>query len=351
VRVLGEGPESFRLEVEDTGIGISESNIGRLFTAFQQLDSGAAKRHGGTGLGLALTKRLTEAQGGTVGVRRAVAQGSVFFASLPRRPAGFPKRGSSRSDVPVPARILVVESNAEDRRAVIEVLQQSGYAADAVSDCREALAVWQTHRYDALTIDFLDGQAEGMLALLDLIHQDPRGAQIPVIAMTLSADRSVATGFAVSDVLTKPVDPGQLRAALQRGGATTGRGRPVFVVDDDVASLKLMEASLAQLGYDSLCFSDARDALETLARVRPLAVVLDLIMPHMDGLAFLERFRTRAENRNVPIMVWTVKDLSGDERRSLQAAVFAVVQKGVEDSFRLSTTLQGFFGAGSNGGG
>jgi PAS domain S-box-containing protein len=345
VRVLPEGDALFRLEVEDTGIGISPESVARLFTAFQQLDSGASKRHGGTGLGLALTKRLVEAQGGSVGVYPAAERGSVFYAILPRRPSSYPKQQkASRSDMPKPTTILVIERLAKDRQSLMQLLTDSGYQVDAVSDCTEALARWQERAYDAITLDLLDSEDRERGALLQLVKNDARRPGVPIIAITLVGERTAAEGFAVSDVLTRPVDANTLLRALERGGVAPTRGRPVVIIDDDSGSIKLMEAMLGKLGYDALCFSDPREALDALQGVRPLALILDLIMPGMDGLAFLERFRAFPENRTVPVMIWTVKDLSLEERQGLQIAVHAVVQKGVDDSSRLLAALQGFFG-------
>jgi signal transduction histidine kinase/CheY-like chemotaxis protein len=344
VRVLPEGDALFRLEVEDTGVGIPPESVARLFTAFQQLDSGASKRHSGTGLGLALTKRLAEAQGGSVGVHAAAERGSVFYAVLPRRPAGYPQQKSSRSDMPKPTTILVIERLAKDRQSLMRLLTDSGYQVDAVSDCTEALVRWQERAYDAITLDLLDAEDREREALLQVVKNDVRRPGVPIIAITLLGDRTAAEGLAVSDVLTRPVDANTLLRALERGGVAPTRGRPVVIIDDDSGSLKLMEAMLGKLGYDALCFSDPREALVALQAVRPLALILDLIMPEMDGLAFLERFRAFPENQAVPVMIWTVKDLSLEERRGLQIAVHAVVQKGVDDSSRLLAALQSFFG-------
>jgi PAS domain S-box-containing protein len=344
VRVLPEGAALFRLEVEDTGIGIPPESVARLFTAFQQLDSGASKRHGGTGLGLALTKRLAEAQGGSVGMHPAAQGGSVFFAILPRRHAGYPRLKTGRSDMPKPTTILVIERLAKDRQTLLQILTSAGYQVDAVSDCSQALIRWQERAYDAITLDLLDGEDLEREALLQVVKNDARRPGVPIIAITLVGDQIDAEGFAVSDVLTRPVDATTLVRALTQGGVAPTRGRPVVIVDDDSGSLKLMEAMLGKLGYDALCFSDPREALAALEGLRPLAIILDLIMPEMDGLAFLERFRASPENRTVPVMIWTVKDLSLDERRGLQIAVHAVVQKGVDDSSRLLAALKSFFG-------
>jgi CheY-like chemotaxis protein len=116
----------------------------------------------------------------------------------------------------------------------------------------------------------------------------------------------------------------------------------VLVVDDDAGSLKLMEATLSNLGYETACFTDAQDALVALQRLRPAALVIDIIMPDMDGVAFLKRFRAADGSRRTPVMFWTVKDLSADERQDLQAAVDLIVQKGIGDGSRLSAALQAF---------
>jgi PAS domain S-box-containing protein len=345
VRIVPEGEEHLRLEVEDTGIGVSAENIQRLFIAFQQLDSGAAKLHAGTGLGLALTKQLAEAQGGTVGVRSTLGAGSVFFAILPRRPKTSTEQVERRSDPPNTTSVLVIEDDPKDQEVLVRILGEAGYEVEAVSNCTEAAKAWKERAYDAITLDVLLPDGEDCRALLELIRKDDRKPNVPVIAMTMVADRHAAAGFAVSDVMTKPVDPSALLKALEQEGASPARGRPVFVVDDDAGSLKLMQAMLEKLGYDALCFSDAETALRSLERLRPAAVIVDIIMPDMDGFAFLERFRAAPANRWTPVMVWTVKDLSVDERRNLHAAANAIVQKGVGDGSRLSAALESFLPA------
>jgi CheY-like chemotaxis protein len=135
------------------------------------------------------------------------------------------------------------------------------------------------------------------------------------------------------------VEPTALLPLLERDGVSPTRGRQVLVVDDDAASLKLMQATLAKRGHEALCFSRAADALAALPRMRPLAVVADLLMPGMDGFTFLDRFRSSPGNSSVPVMIWTVKDLSPEERRRLGECVQAVVQKGTGDDQVLAAAL------------
>ncbi len=343
VRITPESEDLFRVEVEDDGTGIDAEDAEHLFTAFRQLDSSTGKKHQGTGLGLALTKRLAEAQGGTVGMRPAPEHGSVFFAILPRRPPSQAKRPASGSSPPQRAAVLVVERDTEHRIVVERILRDSGYLVDSVATCAKAIAAWPKRVYDAVTLDMLEGEPDQLQELLSIIRRDARGPRIPIIAVALVTDRGAVAGFAVSDVLTKPVDAAALLASLERGGAVATRGKPVMVVDDDSGSLKLMEATLGKLGYDALCFSDSRAALDAVAEATPLAIILDLIMPDLDGLAFLEQLRAAPASRHIPVMVWTVKDLSVDERQRLRASAIAVVQKGVDSTGRLSEMLQQFF--------
>jgi PAS domain S-box-containing protein len=340
VRIRAEDAAHFRLEVEDTGPGIAPDDVARLFVPFQQLDSSAAKRFAGTGLGLALTKCLAEAQSGTVGVHPAASGGSVFFAVLPRSPGS--SGAERRADVPVASNVLVVENDPKDRQTVVRILEGAGYAVTAVGTAAEAAEACAARAYDAITLSLMLPDSRDLGALLTMARAREGRANVPVVALAVVADDDAAAGFPVTDVLTKPIDARALLEALEHGGAPPARGTPVLIVDDDAGSLRLMEATLSKLGYDALCFSNAPDALAALDRVRPAAIVLDLLMPNMDGFVFLERLRSSPEHAQTPVMIWTVKDLSTEERARLHDAAQAIVQKGAGDDFPLSAVLRAF---------
>ncbi len=220
IRVSAEGDEHFRLEVEDSGIGIAPPDLGKLFVEFQQLESGTAKRHQGTGLGLALTKRLVEAQRGTVGVTSEQGKGSTFFAVLPRHTS------VTIEDTPLPmlpiaregARtVLVVEDDAADQAQLVSALASAGYAVELARTGAEALSRWRARDFDAMTIDLLLPDMSG-LDLLAALHGERRNATIPVIVVTVVPDANVVAGFAVHDVIYKPFDGDTLIASLVRAG-------------------------------------------------------------------------------------------------------------------------------------
>jgi PAS domain S-box-containing protein len=328
VRVCPEDAAHFRLEVTDTGVGIPPEELGRLFVEFQQLESGASKRHQGTGLGLALTRRLVEAQGGRVGVRSTPGQGSTFHAVLPRET----RSGLEPAPRPQPVqkigarRVLVVDDDARDSEVVVELLDQAGYSVQVATTGAQALAACADTDFDAITLDMLLPDMTG-LELLSHLRDEPRTHRVPVIVLTVVADSKVVAGFTVADVLHKPLEPAELLRALERAGVRPDRAGGVLVVDDDPAALRLMDATLAQLGLAAITRSTGASALEAAERLAPAAVVLDLVMPGMDGLEFLARLRELPAHRGTPVVIWTNKDLTPSEQQHLRATAQGVAAK------------------------
>jgi len=235
----GPGGGAFRLEVEDSGIGIAADDLPRLFVEFQQLDIGAAKKYGGTGLGLALTKRIVEAQGGQVGVRSTPGSGSLFYAVLPRialptvhaeAPAAAP-RALSHGAGPAaagaaggPPPILVIEDNARERDWLARLLADAGYAVATAASGREALELLRRQAFAAITLDVLLPDASGFELLRALRDESPNRSA-PVIVITVVAEETAA-GLPIHDFLAKPVAGVELLASLARAGVLPAGGRP-----------------------------------------------------------------------------------------------------------------------------
>jgi signal transduction histidine kinase len=223
LRVRADGDQRFRLEVQDTGIGIAPDDLGRLFVEFQQLEAGAAKRHQGTGLGLALTRRLVEAQGGSVGVRSTVGGGSTFHACLPRHTVAPPR---TKTPVVFPAihagarSVLVVEDDVRDQAQLISTLGDAGYAVVIAATGAEAIKHWRSRTYDAATIDLLLPDMSG-LELLAALQSEPTNKHTPIIVVTVVPDARLVAGFPVHDILHKPIDRESLLASLARAGVLT----------------------------------------------------------------------------------------------------------------------------------
>jgi CheY-like chemotaxis protein/nitrogen-specific signal transduction histidine kinase len=328
VRVRPDGEHAFRLEVEDTGMGIEATDLGRLFVEFQQLDGSAGKRHQGTGLGLALTRRLVEAQHGSVGVRSEPGKGSVFHAILPRvTTAGeapvLPRSRNGRSGGRC---VLVVEDEPRDREVIVGALAAAGYAVEVAPSAAAAIERCRERTFDAVTLDLVLPDMGGF-DLLHALRAEPHMRDVPVIVVSVVADAKLVAGFAVSDVLRKPLDPPALLAALQRAGVQPERRGGVLVVDDDPGALRLMDAVLEQLGFGAITRSSAVAGLEAAEHLVPSAVVLDLMMPEMDGIEFLDRFRRLPAHARTPVLIWTMKELTATEHEQLRHTAQAIVSK------------------------
>jgi CheY-like chemotaxis protein len=326
IRVAVEDDENYHVEVEDTGIGIRPQDAGRLFVEFQQLDATTAKKYQGTGLGLALTRRIVEAQGGRVGFRSTPGAGSVFFAVLPRRPrivsgeGTHAELGRPRPNAPS---VLVIEDDPKDCAWLVRTLAAAGYAVETAAGAI-ALARCREQAFDANTLDLLLPDTTGREVLTAIRAGGPNW-ETPVVVVSVVADKSV--GFEVHDIIAKPVQTDELLSSLHRAKLLPGSSRPVLVVDDDPMALKLAARALGHLGYSALCRSDAEAALATARETPPAAVILDLLMPEVDGFEFLRRFRRTAPGRRTPVIVWTMKDLTPAERDRLREAAQAVVEK------------------------
>lgn len=216
VRVKLEGATEFRLEVSDTGIGISEEDMPRLFVEFQQLDATMAKRYQGTGLGLALTKRIVEGQGGRVGVDSKPGEGSTFFAVLPRAPLAAPARDGA-------AKVLVIDDQQLDRFLLTRVLESHGYRVEVSRSCAEAYEKCRRERFAAITLDLVlpDGPGwEALARIRSLEHH----RHTPVVVISACEPEDLDVVVDAQAFLTKPIHPDRLVEALKRAGVPVTAG-------------------------------------------------------------------------------------------------------------------------------
>jgi protein-histidine pros-kinase len=329
VRVKPDAEGAFRLEVEDTGIGIRPEELGRLFVEFQQLDIGTAKKYAGTGLGLALTKRIVEAQGGQVGVRSTPGQGSLFFAVLPLVSTVAAERADEALPTPAPPgapTVLVIEDDPKDRAWLVTVLSGAGYAVETAATGTEALELSRQRAFDAITLDLLLPDTNGLELLREIRSQGPN-REVPVVVVTVVAEK-LAMNLLVQDYLTKPTDARELLSALRRAGAAPGTGQPLLVVDGDPAALEAVRRALEPAGYQVACAANGEEALRLAGKHPPSVVVLDLLTLGLDGLEFVERLRAILAGRPTAVILWDTPALAAQDQRRLVTLAQAVVLKG-----------------------
>src|SRR5581483_2396956 len=244
-------------------------------------------------------------------------------AATPAAGADAPALAAAPAGVPA---VLVVEDDARDRAWIATELTRAGYAVELAVTGREALARARQRRYDLIALDLLLPDLLGVEVLRG-VREDERNRDTPVLVITVVAERGLVDPYPIVDYLVKPVSAEQLRASLARAGLLPRRAAPVLVVDDDPAARRLAEELLAGLGYASTGHADGASALRAAGETPPLAVLLDLLMPGMDGFEFLERFRHTAGGRDVPVIIWTVKDLTAADRQFLRERAQGIVSK------------------------
>ena len=329
LRVKPEGEDAFRLEVEDTGIGIKPADVGRLFVEFQQLDASAAKKYPGTGLGLALTKRIVEAQGGNVGVESAPGGGSIFYAVLPRssrvvtEAEVHPEYMTHRSGGLL---ALAIETSPKDRAWIVQTMTGAGYDVESAESGAKALKRCMEQQFDIITLDLLLPDMNGW-DVLKTIRAGGPNQMTPALIVTVSAEKEAVVGFNVHDILQKPVEKADLLGALKRAWVMPNESRPILIVDNDERDQKAAAANLTAFGYRCVSALSGEDALRLAAEDPPAAVVLDLLMPGMNGSQFLSEFRRNSTTRQTPVIVWTVKNLRAHELQELRSASHSVVLK------------------------
>ncbi len=324
LHMVGEGPRLWRLEVEDSGIGIPADRISQLFVEFQQLDDGLTKRHQGTGLGLALTRRLVEAQGGRVGVYSEPGRGSRFYAVLPRQP----ETGDADARRPAHQQLVALRDHPL-RDGVARELSQAGVAADAAATAAEVLRLARVRRYTELALDLALPDAPGLSMLAALRSGGPSmHAAVKALALTPAAGAGAGVAFPVADVLAKPLRRPALARALVPLRDRFGPGRPVLVVDDEAASRELMCAALAANGIEAVAVGGGAEALRALPEQQPAALVLDLMMPEVDGFQVLHELRADPRWAELPVIVWTALSLSVEEVEMLARSAAAIADGG-----------------------
>jgi signal transduction histidine kinase/DNA-binding response OmpR family regulator len=346
VRAMPEGPARFRVEVEDSGIGIAAQDLPRLFTDFLQLDAGYDKRHEGTGLGLALTRRLVQAQGGSVGVRSQPGVGSVFHLVLDRvvatsLMANHTPTAAAPADAMVPSaptaavnpwdvqahRLLVIEDDQAQQDVIVSTLRDIGFQVDSAVTAAQARVQLKSATYSAMTLD-LHLPDEAGLGMLARLRGDNESGGVPVIGVSWPTLSSQSASFSIADILAKPLRTEEVVIALRRYQPEPATRLRVMVIDDDIMALELMRAAMSGLDIDTACWQDGREALAQLEYFRPHAIVLDLMMPGFDGIAVLHALSAISAWRHTPVFIWTALILTEAEYEALAESAQAILSKG-----------------------
>jgi signal transduction histidine kinase/CheY-like chemotaxis protein len=333
-RGVAEGAFSHFVEiaVRDTGIGMVEADLGKLFEPFTQLDSDLSRRYAGTGLGLAMVAKLVELHGGAVAVDSTPGDGSTFLVWLPVRDTVLPFKLKATDPAapaaPTGSRVLVVEDDAAAFELIRSQLVHEGLEAEQAETAEMAEKLLAQARFDLIILDILLPGVDGW-ELLARLKGNPARTATPVVIVSVVADTRRGLSLGAADVLQKPVGREELLDALARQGFVEGARRPrrVLVVDDDPHAVDIVSRHLEQARFVvSRAYSGA-EAVATARREHPALIVLDLLMPEMSGFDVVENLKSQPETAKIPIMVLTAKELTAEDRAALNGHVARIVGK------------------------
>ncbi|MGZ7041029.1 MAG: response regulator, partial [Thermoanaerobaculia bacterium] len=341
-----DGTDWIIFRVSDTGIGLSADQITRLFQSFTQADASTTRKFGGTGLGLALTRRFCQMMNGDVTVHSVPGEGSVFTIKLPatvietiaepaapieerRQPPISPDAAAVATDVEPPPAIrtcvLVIDDDSLQRDLMQRYLRKEGFTVRTANGGAQGLRLARQLLPAAITLDVMMPEVDGW-SVLAALKGDPMLCDIPVIMLTMVDDPERGFTLGASEYATKPVNRRRLSQILKKYTCLRPPC-PVLVIDDEPSSRLLTRAVLEKEGWAVSEAGNGIEALKSMELDRPRLIFLDLMMPEMDGFEFAAEVRRHREWRSIPIVVMTASDLTSEDRKRLNGNVEKILRK------------------------
>ncbi|MEO8200628.1 MAG: PAS domain S-box protein [Gemmatimonadota bacterium] len=331
------------IRVSDTGIGISPEGLEHLFRPFSQIDNGLARKFEGTGLGLAMVKQLVELHGGTVAVESAEGVGSSFSAWLPiremsdeRAPGGKPGIPLVENGPSVKRTALVIEDDYKAAELIRLQLEAEGFEVLHAATAESAIALAVQQPLALITLDIMLPDMDGW-DLLRRFKEEPELRRIPVVIISIVAERNKGFALGAAAVIEKPISRQELYEALvDLGLFPTVAGRPlkVLIVDDDPRAVELIAVRIIGLADTVLRAYSGSEAIDIARKELPDLIVLDLMMPEVNGFMVVAALSQYPETAGIPILVVTAKRITREDRARLQGSVTTIMEKSDFDRVR-----------------
>lgn len=345
-RIAKAGVDWLRFRVSDTGIGITQDQLSKLFHGFTQAESSTSRKYGGTGLGLAISRKYCRMMNGDVTAESEPGQGSVFTVMLPADCGEkIPEMIQQDTDLDADAErlsitapstgrmVLVIDDDADARDLLERLLTREGFGVISARNGKEGLQLAQQLRPSIITLDVMMPEMDGW-AVLAALKADPDLLQIPVIMTSFIENREIGYALGAADYVTKPIQKARFLSVLARYKRADLPCQVLVVEDDD--DLRSIFCSLLEVeGFLHSEAANGRAALEEMAKNKPDLILLDLMMPEMDGFEFVDEVRANAQWRNIPVVVVTAKALTPDDHMRLNSSVQKILQKGFYTSDHL----------------
>jgi signal transduction histidine kinase/CheY-like chemotaxis protein len=327
-RKVSNGSSFVEFAVSDTGIGMTAEQQAKLFEEFTQADSSTARQYGGTGLGLTITRKLARMMGGDVTVTSEPGKGSVFTVRLPASGEAQARSLIGTSDSrrsPSADCVLVIDDDATARELIADHLKAEGFSVVTAAGGAEGLKFAKELRPTAITLDVMMPDLDGW-SVLAALRQDPELAEIPVIMITIVDEHRRGIALGAAGYLTKPIDRERLRHVIGRFRAPARTTR-VLVVEDDAVQRERMLGWLEGPQWTVREAENGREALNRIQENKPDVILLDLMMPEMDGFAVVAALQKEARWQDIPVIVITARDLDAKDRERLNSGVQSVLVK------------------------
>ncbi len=320
--------------VSDTGIGMTPEQLAKLFQAFMQADASTSRKFGGTGLGLAISRKFCQMMGGDITVQSEHGKGSTFTVTLPAqvKDSTLPAATATVSATPPSAlrnshsTVLVIDDDPAVHDLMRRSLEKDGFRVELAADGKRGLEMAKQLMPAVITLDVMMPHMDGW-SVLTALKADPATADIPVIMLTIVDDKQMGFALGAADYFTKPIDFQRLHHVLEKYRKPAGQ-QTVLVIEDDPSAREMLRRTLEKDGWQVVEAQNGKVGLVKLDATVPALILLDLMMPEMDGFEFMDALRRRGDAERIPVIVITAKDLTEEDRRRLNGGVERIIQKG-----------------------
>lgn len=313
--------------VSDTGIGIPEEAQKIIFEEFRQVDGSTARKYSGTGLGLAISKKIIDLLGGKIWVKSIVGKGSIFSFTIPihyrdeiwKKEQEIEQLGMIEQSNDKP--ILVIDDDADVRFTIGQYLTTRGYEVIFASNAETGIKLAAEHKPFAITLDVMLPDKDGWSALKEL-KENPETKDIPVILVSFIGDKNIGLGLGAFDYLIKPISSENLFAAFDKLEASTKRKiQKIVIVDDDELEFEKFKRAFKSENITIEYIQDSEYAFNKIAEVQPDLIIIDLLMPKVDGITLTHKLKNSPLTKNIPVIISTAKDLTEKEKQELNSIV------------------------------
>ncbi|MAH97925.1 MAG: hybrid sensor histidine kinase/response regulator [Euryarchaeota archaeon] len=332
--MVGDNPDDSSMldfNISDSGIGMTQDQVDKVFQPFTQADEKTTRKFGGTGLGLTITKMFAEMMGGGIDLTSVINKGTTFTVSIPKV-VSDPKKAKEKAEdinlnpIEDAFSVLVIDDDPDAQELMKKFLLKEGYNIMQATSGHIGLELASQHLPDLITLDVMMPEMDGWEVLASLQNNEAT-KNIPVIMLSMANEPDIGYSLGATDYLTKPVDWGRLSGILKKHEIETD-SQSILIVEDDKITRDMLTKSLETNDFKVIKAKNGKEALERVNETKPALVLLDLMMPEMDGFEFAEKLREKKEWLDIPVVVITAKDLTNEDHTRLKGNVEAIMQKG-----------------------